>query len=269
MQINNKVFVVTGGGSGIGREMVLNLLKKGAKVAMVDIHEDAMKETRDLSGDLGKRTSLHVANIADKVAVEALPDQVIAKHGQVDVVINNAGIIQPFVRVNDLSYNDIDRVMQVNFYGTLYMTKTFLPLLLKRPEAHIVNVASMGGFLPVPGQSIYGAAKAAVKLMTEALQGELADTSVNVTLAFPGAIATNIMDNSGLKMDRAEQTDNDTSKMKPMPADEAADEIIKAMEKNKVRLCVGKDSKTMHRLYRLSPKFATNLIAKNMKSLLT
>jgi short-subunit dehydrogenase len=149
------------------------------------------------------------------------------------------------------------------------MTKTFLPLLLKRPEAHIVNVASMGGFLPVPGQSIYGAAKAAVKLMTEALQGELADTSVNVTLAFPGAIATNIMDNSGLKMDRAEQTDNDTSKMKPMPADEAADEIIKAMEKNKVRLCVGKDSKTMHRLYRLSPKFATNLIAKNMKSLLT
>jgi short-subunit dehydrogenase len=267
MQIKNKVFVVTGGGSGIGREMVLNLLKKGAKVAMVDIHEDAMKESRDLSGDLGKRTSLHVVNIADKVAVESLPDQVIAKHGQVDVVINNAGIIQPFVRVNDLSYDDIDRVMQVNFYGTLYMTKTFLPLLLKRPEAHIVNVASMGGFLPVPGQSIYGAAKAAVKLMTEALQGELADTSVNVTLAFPGAIDTNIMNNSGLEMPA--NAEEQSAQMKPKPADEAADEIIEAMEKNKVRLCVGKDSKTMHRLYRLSPKFATNLIAKNMKSLLT
>lgn len=266
MQINNKVFVITGGGSGMGREMVLQLLKKGATVAMVDIHEDTMKETRDLAGDLGKNTSMHVVNVADKVAVEALPEQVIAKHGEVDALINNAGIIQPFVRVNDLEYDAIDRVMQVNFNGTLYMTKAFLPLLLKRPEAHILNVSSMGGFLPVPGQSIYGASKAAVKLMTEALDSELADTNVNVTLAFPGAIATNITTNSGLEMPA--NADEQSSKMKSMPADEAAEIMIKAMEKNKVRVFVGKDSNTMNKLYRLSPKMATNLILKNMKSLL-
>lgn len=268
MQINNKVFVLTGAGSGMGREMVLLLLKKGAKVAMADIHEDAMKETRDLAGDLGVNTSLHVLNIADKLMVEAFPEKVIAEHGQVDAVINNAGIIQPFVRVNDLDYEAIERVMNVNFYGTLYMVKAFLPHLLKRPEAHIMNVASMGGFLPVPGQSIYGAAKAGVKLMTEALESELLDTNVNVTLAYPGAIATNIMDNSGLDMpndpDAAEN-----SKMKPMAADKAAKIMIDAMEKNVVRVFVGKDSKTMDRLYRLSPKMATGLIAKNMKSLLS
>lgn len=268
MNVQNKTIVVTGGGSGMGREMVLLLLKKGAKVAMVDIHEETMKETRDLAGDLGKNTSMHVVNIADKVAVEALPDQVIAKFGAVDGVINNAGIIQPFVKVNDLEYDAIERVMQVNFYGTLYMTKAFLPLLLKRPEAHILNVASMGGFLPVPGQSIYGAAKAGVKLMTEALDSELVGTSVNVTLAFPGAIATNIMDNSGLEMRKNAGEDSENSKMKPLPADEAAKIMIEAMEKNVVRVFVGKDSKTMNNLYRLSPKMATGLILKNMKSLL-
>lgn len=267
MQINNKVFVLTGAGSGMGRDMTLQLLEKGAKVAMVDIHEDAMKETRDLAGDLGKNTSLHVVNVADKVTVEALPEQVIAKHGLVDAVINNAGIIQPFVKVNDLDYDAIERVMNVNFYGTLYMIKAFLPLLLKRPEAHILNVASMGGFLPVPGQSIYGAAKAGVKLMTEALQSELLDTPVNVTLAFPGAIATNIMVNSGMEMPA--NADEKSPKIKTMPSDRAAKEMIEAMEKNVVRVFVGKDSKTMNNLYRLSPKLATGLIVKNMKSLLT
>ncbi|WP_252629481.1 SDR family oxidoreductase, partial [Enterobacter sp. JH539] len=90
--------------------------------------------------------------------------------------INNAGIIQPFVKIDQLGYEVVERVFNVNFYGTLYMTKTFLPHLLTRPEAHIVNVSSMGGFLPVPGQTIYGASKAAVKLFTEGLHSELADT---------------------------------------------------------------------------------------------
>ncbi len=268
MQVKGKTFVVTGGGSGIGREMVLLLLGKGAKVAMLDIHEDTMKETRELAGELGKNTSLHVINIADKIVVEALPEQVIAKHGQVDGIINNAGIIQPFVRVNDLDYDAIDRVMKVNFYGTLYMVKSFLPFLLKRPEAHIVNVSSMGGFIPVPGQSIYGASKAAVKLLTEGLSSELVDTKVHVTVAFPGAVSTNITDNSGLKIIPKMEEKGKSSKIKSLPASEAARIIIEAMEKNKVRVFVGNDSKTLNLFYSLSPGFATNLIAKNMKSLL-
>ena len=119
--------------------------------------------------------STHVLNITDRAEVERLPELVIARHGAVDGLINNAGIIQPFVRVKDLDYEAIERVMNVNFYGTLYMTKAFLPCLLKRPEAHIANVSSMGGFLPVPGQSIYGASKAAANCIFKQMQSLLPD----------------------------------------------------------------------------------------------
>ena len=269
MQAKNKTIVVTGGGSGIGRELVLQLLERGAKIAAVDINEAALKETVKLAGDGGKNISVHVANLADKAAVEGLLLQITQKHQHVDAVINNAGIIQPFVKVNDLDYDAIERVMQVNFWGLLYMTKTFLPHLLERPEAHIVNVSSMGGFLPVPGQSIYGASKAAVKLLTEGLYAELADTSVDVTVVFPGAIATNISKNSGVMKEDEQETEDASSDFKPLPADEAARIIIDAMEKSKFRVCVGKDSRSMDKMYRMGPKFATKLITKKMKSLLS
>ena len=148
----------------------------------------------------------------------------------------------------------------------MYMTKSFLPHLLKRPEAHVVNVSSMGGFLPVPGQSIYGAAKAAVKLMTEALYAELKDTNVKVTVVFPGAIGTNISVNSGVNIKNS--GDAESSKFNPMPPAKAAGIIVAGMEKNKFRVLVGNDSKTMNRLYRFNPKFATGFIARQMKSLL-
>ena len=198
MKVQNKVIVVTGGGNGIGRELVLNLLARGASVAAVDVNESALGETVKFAGDKKDKLSTHVVNITDKVAVAALPEQVIARHGAVDGLINNAGIIQPFVKVNELDFAAIERVMDVNFYGTLYMTKAFLPHFLKRPEAHITNLSSMGGFLPVPGQSVYGASKAAVKLLTEGLHSELLNTNVRVTVVFPGAIGTNIAANSGV-----------------------------------------------------------------------
>ncbi|HZM22970.1 MAG TPA: SDR family NAD(P)-dependent oxidoreductase, partial [Anaerolineales bacterium] len=150
MKVQDKVVVITGGGNGIGRELVLNLLSKGASVAAVDINESALQETALLSGNKKDKLSTHIVNITNKDAVAALPEQVISRHGTVDGIINNAGIIQPFVRVNDLDYAAIERVMNVNFYGTLYMTKAFLPHLLTRPEAHIANVSSMGGFMPFP-----------------------------------------------------------------------------------------------------------------------
>jgi NADP-dependent 3-hydroxy acid dehydrogenase YdfG len=95
-----------------------------------------------------------VVNVADRSAVEALPTDIIGRFGSVDCIINNAGIIQPFTKLNDLDYSIIERVFNVNLFGTLFMTKAFLPHLLLRPEAHIVNLSSMGGFLPVPGQTI-------------------------------------------------------------------------------------------------------------------
>ena len=151
------------------------------------------------------------------------------RFGAVDGIINCAGIIQPFVRLNDLDYAAIDRVFDVNWRGTLYMTKTFLPWLLERPEAHVVNVSSMGGFLPVPGQTIYGASKAAVKLLTEGLHSELRAHRVRVTVVFPGAVATNITTNSGVAMPNAPAGGKAS---KTLAATEAARIILDGMEQN-------------------------------------
>lgn len=266
MKVLDKVVVVTGAGGGIGRELVLNLLSKGARVAAVDINSDALKETINQAGEKKNKLSTHIVNLTDREAVEALPDEIIAHHGAVDGIINNAGIIQPFVRVNDLAIEKIKQVMDINFYGTLYMTKSFLPYLLKRPVGHITNISSMGGFLPVPGQSIYGASKAAVKLMTEGLYAELRDTNVKVTVVFPGGVSTDIKKNSGVvegarKTDESEQ---DTSKL--LTPKEAAEIIVNGMETDQYRVLPGKDSKFMDKLYRLNPKRAVSLITNKMKT---
>jgi short-subunit dehydrogenase len=269
MQAKNKIIVVTGAGNGMGREITLNLLAKGAKVAAVDMNETALQETKKIAGEWASNLSLHVLNITDRAAVAAFPNQVISTHGNVDGLINDAGIIQPFMKINDLDFAHITRVMDVNFYGTLNMTKAFLPFLLKRPEAHIVNVSSMGGFLPVPGQSIYGASKAAVKLLTEGLRAELLDTNIKVTVIFPGAIGTNIAANSGIS-DMPKMTDADMEKAKTKTTSpvKAAQMIVDGMEKNKERVFVGNDSLMMDILYRLNPVGAANMINKQMKSLL-
>lgn len=268
MNVQNKVMVVTGGGNGMGREMVLGLLDRGARVAAVDIDEPALQETVEMAGENKDRISTHVVNITDRAAVEALPGKVVAVHGAVDGLINNAGIIQPFVRVNDLDYDAIERVMDINFNGTLYMTKAFLPLLLERPEAHIANVSSMGGFLPVPGQSIYGASKAAVKLFTEGLHSELANTNVGVTIIFPGAIGTNIAENSGIDTSGMASAGSEAAASRTTPPEKAAEIMLDAIEKGSYRALVGSDAKTMDFLYRLSPKRAANFIFKQMKNLL-
>jgi len=269
MNFKDKKIVITGGGSGIGRELTLALLKKGAKIAVVDIDEAGLKETKKIAGKKSDHVSIHVVNITDKQTVENLPEKIISIHGEIDGLINNAGIIQPFVKVNDLDYKDIEKVMAVNFNGLLYMTKAFLPYLLKRPEAYIANVSSMGGFLPVPGQSIYGASKAAVKLLTEGLYAELKETNVQVSVIFPGATNTNIAKNSGVSASSGETSNKQQQKMKPLAANEAAEIIISGLEKNKFQIFVGKDSKLMNFLYRLSPKFATDYITKKMQSLLS
>jgi short-subunit dehydrogenase len=266
MILEGKVFVVTGAGSGMGRELVWQLVAVGARVAAVDLNAATLNETLALLNKKAVNCSSHVLDIADQDGIAQLPQAVIAAHGSVDAIINNAGIIQPFVRVNDLSFEAIHKVMDVNFFGLLAMTKAFLPLLLKRPDAHIINVSSMGGFLPVPGQSVYGASKAAVKLLTEGLYAELRETNVRVSVVFPGAINTNITANSGVHMELPK--DMNPKDYKTLDAGKAAQIILEGIERNQLHIYVGSDSKFMNFLYRLAPTFATNFIAKKMKGLL-
>lgn len=270
MNAQGKVVVVTGAGNGMGREVTLELIRRGARVAAVDINHDALNQTAQLVA-AGAMLSTHVVNVADLPQVAALPAAVIAAHGQVDGLINVAGIIHKFKKVQDLSYEEIQRVFNINFFGVVYMVKEFLPHLLQRPTAQILNVSSMGGYVPVPGQTMYGASKAALKLLTEGLRSELKGSNVGVSLLFPGAIATNIAVNSGIMTaaeseSMAKQAGN---KFKSTPAPVAGKLIVDAFEQNPFHAFAGSDAKTMDIMSRIAPEYAANLIQSQMASLLS
>jgi short-subunit dehydrogenase len=269
VQLTDKVFVVTGGGNGIGREVVLALLARGARVAAVDLSSEGLDATvaAAVTTEEG-RLSSHVLDIADRGAVEGLPEQVRAAHGQIDGLVNVAGIIQPFVRFADLEVAQMEKVLAVNLWGVVHTCKAFLPHLMARREACIVNVSSMGAFAPVPGQTMYGASKAAVKLLTEGLYAELRATTVAVTVVFPGGTATDIAQHSGAAIPGREASSSETAASMTSAADAAA-RIVEGIEKGSYRVVIGKDARMLDRLSRLAPQRATDLIAKRMASLLS
>lgn len=258
MKVSGKVWVVTGAGSGMGRELTLQLLRRGARVAAVDLSTEHLAETAALAA-AGDRLSAHVLDITDRAAVQALPEAVVAAHGAVDGLVNNAGIIQPFVPVAELDDATVARVMGVNFFGTLHLVQAFLPLLAARPEAHIANVSSMGGFFPFPGQTIYGASKAAVKLLTEGLYAELLGTQVHVSVIMPGAVDTAITENSGVA-----QPDVDEGSARMTPADKAATIMIDGIERDRLHIYVGPDARMMSLAIKVAPRRAIRFVQKQM-----
>ncbi len=263
MRIAQQVFVVTGGGNGIGREVVLQLLRRGARVAAVDVSEPGLRETARLAGTSETELTTHALSVADRSAVDALPEQVVAAHGHVDGLLNVAGIIHRFVHVEDLSLEEVERVMAVNFWGTLYMDRAFLPLLRKRRQACLLNVSSMGGLVPVPGQGAYGASKAAVKVLTETLYAELRGTSVAVTVVFPGGVGTNITTNSGVETPSVPR-----GKMpKITSVEDAARQIVQAVEHGTFRVLIGRDAKMLDGMARIWPRRAITTVADRMKKL--
>jgi short-subunit dehydrogenase len=159
----------------------------------------------------------------------------------------------------------IERMINVNLYGMIHVTKTFLPLLLNRPEAHITNVSSMGGLFAVPGQTFYGASKAAVKLIAEGLYAELRETNVGVTVVYPGAVDTNITKNNDAHLAALDQASKHFRGTSPRVA---AALIIRSMENKRFKLVIGLDAKIMIMLYWISPTFALKLVSRVMKRVL-
>jgi len=259
VKVADKVWVVTGAGNGIGRALLLELVRRGARVAAADRDAVSLKEALDLA-DVGDRVSAHVVDVTDRAAVAALPAEVLARHGRVDGLLNNAGIIQPFVTVGELDELTIERVLDVNLRGTISMVQAFLPSLMARPEAHIANVSSMGGFFPFPGQSIYGASKAAVKILTEGLYAELLDTGVRVSVVFPGAVKTSISTNSGVE----EPTGADDSKVPMTTPEKAARIMLDGIEKDRLHIYVGPDARLMSIAVKIAPRPAIKLVRRLM-----
>lgn len=268
MQVRGKTIVVTGGGSGIGRHLVLELNRRGAFVVAGDIRQEGLDETVRLAGGAARDDIVSViADVTDRDAVAGLATAAVDAFGVVDGYISNAGIIQPFVKVVDLDYDDIERVIRVNLYGAIHMAKAFIPLLLERPVAHLANVSSMGAFLPVPGQTIYGAAKAGVKLLSEGLYAELLDTNVGVSVVLQGSADTGITENSGVEIP-GNMSASESPYRLTTPED-AARIIIDGIEKDRLHIFVGRDALLMNLANRIAPKQSAHLIQRQMKNLLS
>lgn len=263
MQISGRVFLVTGGGNGIGREVVLALLARGARVAAVDLSVEGLAETARLAG-AGTRLTTHGLDVGDRAAVEQSVADVLVAHGQLDGVLNVAGIIQPFVAVKELDRTAFEKVMAVNFWGVVNVTTAALPVLLTRPEAAITNVSSMGSFIAVPGQTAYGASKAAVSQFTAGLCSELRGTAVAVTLVLPGGVSTGIAENSGA---RVAVQDAEDAPMQLTTAVDAARQIVEATERGSYRVLIGKDARFLDAFTRAMPRRANQFIARKLASL--
>ena len=199
MSLNSiSVAVVTGAASGIGRALAVRLgQEKIAGIAISDVNEEGLNETAKLVEATGVPVSIHITNVADIEQVKSLAADAVARHGRVTHLINNAGVglIGTFEQI---SIEDFEWLMGINFWGVVYGCKVFLPILEKEDSAHIVNISSVFGIIAPPEQSAYASAKFAVRGFTESLRHELADSNITVSCVHPGGIKTNIVRNAKL-----------------------------------------------------------------------
>jgi NAD(P)-dependent dehydrogenase (short-subunit alcohol dehydrogenase family) len=189
---NGRVAVVTGGASGIGRGIAENLVAEGATVVVADVDGEAARRT---AGEIG--AVAEAVDVTDAASVQALADRVVARHGRVDVVVNNAGV-GPLATFDDLLLADFHWVMDVNFWGVIHGLKSFLPLLKANPDGgYIVNTASVAAVVAAPGTTAYAASKAAVVAVSEVLAAELGEAGqVGISILLPGLVRTNINANA-------------------------------------------------------------------------
>ena len=253
--LKDKVAVVTGAGSGIGRALAQLLAEKGCVLALADINEASLKET---AATLSADVLLHRLDVADRSAVYAFAGAVQQRFGTAHVVINNAGVSLS-ESVNDMSWEDFEWLMDINFWGVAYGTKAFLPMLLAQDEGAIVNISSVFGIIAVPTQSAYNAAKFAVRGFTESLRAELKDTKVRAISVHPGGIRTNIVRASRFRKDPFGRTDKDRviqrfEKAARTTPEQAAATIVRGIEKGSPRVLIGSDAVMIDRLQRLMPE---------------
>jgi NADP-dependent 3-hydroxy acid dehydrogenase YdfG len=255
MDFADKTVVVTGAGSGLGRCLALQLGELGAKIACVDYNADSMKETGALLERQGTPFSLHRADVSIRADVERAVDEINNLHDGFDALINNAGIMQSFTTISNLQIEEIERITQVNYWGMVLFVKASLPILEARQEGLIVNISSLSALLPFPGQTAYSASKAAVRIFSEGLRLELADKAVAVALIMPGAIRTEIAENSPFHSEESKARFRQMSEGRGfgLSADDAARKILRAVRSRRYRLVLGTEAWLLDKCYRVAP----------------
>jgi short-subunit dehydrogenase len=262
LTLRGGVAVITGAGSGIGAALARQLAAAGTSLALVDRNEAGLAATTaGLQADAqreGATISTHVLDVADPPAVAALPQAVVAAHGRVTVLVNNAGVALGGT-FDQVDAADFDWLMAINFGGTVRMTRAFLPLLAREKAAQLVNVSSIFGIIAPPGQTAYCSSKFAVRGFSESLRHELemAGSPVGVTLVHPGGVRTAIAENARLAKGLSEaEIAGDRAAWRgllTLPAEDAARRIVRAIAARERRVLVGRDAVQAAWLQRLLP----------------
>ena len=257
--VKGKVAVVTGAGSGIGRALAQELAAKGAQVWGTDVNAQGLGETVDLVRAGGYEIVTSLSDVSQKDDVAALAEKVRGEMGQVDILINNAGVAMTGT-FSTLSLEDMEWIFSINYWGVVYCTQAFLPLLMARPESSLVNVSSLFGLLGVARNSAYCSTKFAVRALSETLRQELKGSSVSVTSVHPGGIKTNIVRNARVIDAEGQVCEEKHDKFSALfdriartTPEKAASLIVSAIEKKKPRLLIGSDAKTGDLIQRFFP----------------
>ncbi|GAA5160340.1 SDR family NAD(P)-dependent oxidoreductase [Pseudonocardia eucalypti] len=240
----DRVAVITGAGSGIGRALAIELAARGAKLAVSDIDEIAVADTAAHCEKLGAEARSYRLDVADRAAVTAHAEAVATEFGRVNLVVNNAGVAV-MATVEDLSYEDFDWIVGINFWGVVHGTKAFLPHLIASGDGHLVNISSVFGLVGVPTQSAYNATKFAVRGFTEALRQEMLieKRPVGVSCVHPGGIRTNIARDARSADDStADQRATDFARIARTTPEDAAKTILRGVERNRSRILIGPDA---------------------------
>ncbi|HEU5150145.1 MAG TPA: SDR family NAD(P)-dependent oxidoreductase [Iamia sp.] len=266
---SDRVAAITGAASGIGRSLGLELARRGAHLALSDVDEAGLAETAERARRAGVEVTTARVDVADREAVEAWAGQVVADHGRVNLIANNAGVAVG-ASVEGTSYEDLEWLMGINFWGVVHGTRAFLPHLRAAGDGHVVNISSVFGLVGIPMQSAYNAAKFAVRGYTESLRLELdiERCGVSATSIHPGGIKTNIARNARLGggvegMDASpDEAVRDFEKLFITSPDKAARQIVRAVQLDKRRALIGPDAKAIDLLSHLPVGLHQRLVAK-------
>lgn len=251
-EFRDRVAVVTGAASGIGRALALALAERGADLALVDVDEPGLREAAAEVEKQGRRASVHVVDVSDAAAMAALPDTVVKLHGRVNLLVNNAGV-SVTGKLEEQSLEDLHWIVGINFWGVVHGCKFFLPHLRASGDAHIVNVSSMFGLIGLPTQSSYCATKFAVRGLSEALWAELRDDGIGVTCVHPGGVRTNIVRSSRTGDAAAKARIMAQFERRAAPPEEVARQILRAVERNQLRVLVCRETHVTDWVKRLVP----------------